>query len=222
MIVIPTYKECENLKRLLPEVLKQTTHDILIVDDSSNDGTKELVKKYEKVHLIERKERGFGSAVLAGLKEGIQRKEAFILTMDADFSHDPKDIPQLLKACKGVDVVIGSRYVKGGAIKNWVWYRRIVSRAANLYARNILNLRAKDVTSGFRVYRTNKLKKIINKQFSDGYTFQEEILYYLQGRVKEVPITFIERREGKSKLPSSEIVTGAYQLLKLRLIGNLR
>lgn len=220
MIVIPAYKECENLKRLLPEVLKQTTHDILIVDDSSNDGTKELVKKYEKVHLLERKERGFGSAVLAGLKEGIKRKEAFILTMDADFSHDPKDIPRLLKACKGVDVVIGSRYVKRGNIKNWVWYRRALSRMANFYARTTLGLTAKDVTSGFRVYRTSALKKIIDKQFSDGYTFQEEVLYRLQGRVKEVPITFTERREGESKLPSSEIFTGAYRLLKLRLTGN--
>jgi len=216
MIVIPTYKECENLKSLLPQILENTSHDVLIVDDNSKDGTKELVKKYSQVHLIERKKRGFGSAVLEGLKEGIRKKEAFILTMDADFSHDPKDIPRLLKACKGVDVVIGSRYVKGGAIKNWALHRRILSRAANFYARTILRLEAKDVTSGFRVYRSSALKKILDKKFSEGYTFQEEILYYLQGRVKEVPITFIERREGKSKLPSSEIFTGAYRLLKIR------
>lgn len=219
MIIIPTYKECENLKKLIPQVLKETSHDILIVDDSSNDGTKELIRKYDKVHLLERKERGFGSAVLAGLKEGIRRKEAFLLTMDADFSHDPKDIPRLLKACKGVDVVIGSRYVKGGAIRNWALYRRILSRAANAYARIILGLEAKDVTGGFRVYRSSALKKIINRRFSEGYTFQEEVLYHLRGRVKEIPITFTERREGKSKLPSSEIVTGAYRLLKIR-IGN--
>lgn len=216
MIIIPTYKECENLKKLIPQVLKETSHDILIVDDSSNDGTKELIRKYDKVHLIERKERGFGSAVLAGLKEGIRRKEAFLLTMDADFSHDPKDIPRLLKACKGYDVVIGSRYVKGGKIKNWAMHRRILSKAANIYARTILGLDAKDVTGGFRVYRTSAIKKIIGKEFSDGYTFQEEILYRLQGRVKEVPITFIERREGKSKMPSSEMITGAYKLLKIR------
>ena len=216
MIIIPTYKECENLKELLPKILDETTHDVLIVDDSSNDGTKELIKKYDRVHLLERKKRGFGSAVLDGLKEGIKRKEAFLLTMDADLSHDPKDISRLLKACKGVDVVIGSRYVKGGAINNWALHRRLLSKAANTYARTVLGLKQKDVTGGFRVYRTSAIKKIINKKFSEGYTFQEEILYRLQGRVKEIPITFIERREGKSKLPSSEIFTGAYRLLKLR------
>jgi len=216
MIIIPTYKECENLKELLPKILDETTHDVLIVDDSSNDGTKELIKKYDRVHLLERKKRGFGSAVLDGLKEGIKRKEAFLLTMDADLSHDPKDISRLLKACKGLDVVIGSRYVKGGAVKNWALHRRLLSKAANTYARTVLGLKQKDVTGGFRVYRTSAIKKIINKKFSEGYTFQEEILYRLQGRVKEIPITFIERREGKSKLPSSEIFTGAYRLLKLR------
>ncbi len=180
---------------------------VLIVDDSSNDGTAEFLAaaKHPNLHTLYRKSNlGYGKACADGFKWVFNKPFKYLITMDADFSHNYRAVPSLAENLSSNDVAIGSRYVAGGKIENWSWHRRILSKAANLYVRSVLKIKVKDMTTGFNAYRSDALSKIDLEQIkSDGYAFLVELKYRLiktGARVMEHPITFSERREGQSKM----------------------
>ncbi len=215
-VVIPTYNERENLKTLLPKIISnlnkgRRNFEILIVDDSSPDGTADFVRNYpdKRVRLLLRpKKEGLGKAYIDGFRKAHGKT---IIGMDADHSHDPKDIPRLLDAIdRGADVAVGSRYSEGGKIPNWSIYRRTVSKGANLLAKTFLGIPSPDCTGAFRAFRSEWLHRKINLKGmeSGGYAFQVELLYRLAragARITPVPITFSERRAGESKLSSHDM-----------------
>ena len=216
-VLLPTYCEAENIGNLIQEI--QQLHlniAIAVIDDSSPDGTSEIVKRLQKkhrnIHLLSRKGRlGLGTAITDGFRFLLNLKEPpdYIVTMDSDYSHNPKDIVRLLdSAKKGNDVVIGSRYVKGGEMINWPLKRRLISRFANVLAALVVGRRMKDCTSGFRCYSLNYVGKVISTLHSTTYEIQIETLRQARVkrfRVKEIPITFLDRKKGKSKLSKGEI-----------------
>ncbi len=216
-IIIPTYNEKDNLPRLIKKIFSLRLADlkVMVVDDNSPDGTGQIADELSRnypVKVIHRKGKlGLGTAYLAGFKAAIELGAEIVLEMDADFSHDPQDIPRLIKPIEQADydVVIGSRRVSGGNVKGWSWWRNLQSQAAMLFARLILNLKTKDITAGFRAYRVSKLKQINLKQVAaGGYAFQEEIIYLCEKnnfKIKEIPVTFIDRQQGKSKLGLKDI-----------------
>jgi len=225
-VVIPTYCEAENVEKLISE-LESLNLDLwlIVVDDSSPDGTasviKELMKKYGNVTLVERsKKMGIGTAILRGFRvSSSRRKVDYVAVMDADLSHDPKELPKLIEGLKNSDVVIGSRYVEGGVIEGWSLSRRAISGVANFLARKILGLKVKDATSGYRIYRLKTVIQVIDNVENFGFPFQVEVLYRLVKRgfkVKEVPIKFVDRKRGRSKLNLSEVLSFIYTLLKLK------
>ncbi len=211
-VVIPTYNEKENIKRLIPAIFKQVRNaEVIVVDDNSPDGTADEVRKLSenfRVRLISRRTKlGLGSAYKTGFKVA---KGSIVFQMDADFSHDPKFLRKFIaKISNGCDVVIGSRYIKGGKIVGWGVYRKLVSRVANFFASILLRMPVSEVTTGYRAYRKKIFKKInLNSIKSDGYSFQLEILcklYKAGAKISEVPIVFVDRKVGKSKLGRSEI-----------------
>lgn len=211
LVIIPTYNEKENIKHIICETLKQDKSlNILIVDDNSPDGTADIVKgmmkKDKRIHILERpRKMGLGTAYVAGFKYAIENNFDFIFEMDADFSHNPSDIPRFLsKINKGYDIVIGSRYIEGVSVINWPMSRLLLSYFANIYARVITGVPVNDLTGGFKCYRASKLKELdLNSIKSDGYSFQIEItskLYYRKARIIEIPIIFTDRVRGKSKM----------------------
>jgi dolichol-phosphate mannosyltransferase len=228
-VIIPTYNEKENIEKIITEIKKNVKDiRILIVDDDSPDGTGKIVdrltKKDKKIEIIHRKGKlGLGSAYIRGFKHVLKnhKDSDLIMSMDCDFSHNPKYMPSLIKKInQGYDVVLGSRYVKGGGIKNWDITRRIMSRGANLLARIILNIKINDVTGAFRCYKREVLNNInLNKIKSNGYSFLEELLYYCKKKnykIGETPIIFVDRKEGVSKLSKIEMVNFFLTLIKLR------
>jgi dolichol-phosphate mannosyltransferase len=198
-----------------------------VVDDESPDGTGGLADRLAvaspEVTVIHRPgPRGLGPALADGFRRAIAEGSSAILTMDADFSHDPADIPRLLAALPGADLVIGSRYASGGRIRAWSFYRRLLSASANWFVRILLLLPVLDCTSGFRVYQPELLELMPWDEFhSTGYSFLVEMLYFAaragHRRFREVPICFVDRRAGASKMGWREIVSGAANLLRLRL-----
>ena len=234
VVIIPTYNEIENIEKMirtvfaLPEVF-----EVLIVDDGSPDGTankvKELQQEYSnKLHLEERKGKlGLGTAYIHGFKWALARNYDFIFEMDCDFSHNPTDLIRLLDACKnGADLAIGSRYVKGGNIKNWSKDRIVLSYGASLYVRLITWLPVKDPTAGFICYRREVLSSIdLDKIKFKGYTFQIEMKYYAWSmgfELAEVPITFVDREKGNSKMNTnivSEAIIGVLKMRWRKLVG---
>lgn len=210
LIIIPCLKERENLSGLLPEIFKLLPGiSVLVADDNSRDGTEELVKKLKKefpsLHLLVRQtDKGYGRSVLDGMSWARERGFRKVITMDADFSHDHRELPAMIKKLESSDVIIGSRYIEGGGIVNWGLHRRLLSRFANWYVKFILGLSFHDSTTGFIGYRINAVKKIIEyKPRSEGYSFIVECKYVLYQElfsVSEHPITFQERREGQSKM----------------------
>lgn len=221
-VVIPIKNEAKNLPKILKIInsLKLKEHDIIIVDDDSQDGTQEILKKLSKkypIYSIIRKNRaGYGSALKEGFEKALSKKSDVIITMDADFSHNPQEIPKLVEKIKqGNNIVIGSRYVKFGKIKNWSLLRRFLSRSANAFTQILLSTKIKDNTSGFRAYSPVILKKITPKLKSNSYTILEEILFIARkenAKIIEVPITFKDRTKGASK---ARIINEAKNLLKL-------
>ena len=235
VIVIPTYNERENVPQLIPKIYKvfrktKTTGHVLIVDDNSPDGTwkivKELQKEYDTLHLLRRPaKKGLGSAYRAGFAYVLETLNAdVIFEMDADLSHDPRRIPFFLQMItRGYDVVVGSRYIKGGTTVNWSLMRRIISLGANMIANLLLRLHMHDVTSGFRCYRRWVIEKIdMDSITSEGYAFQEEMLYRakkVHARLGETPIRFVDRRAGKSKLSKKEIMHFFLKIVQLFLLS---
>ncbi len=226
LVIIPTYNESENVKKIIQEVLKQNSMiDVLIVDDNSPDGTGEIVKKIKKknskVHLIERASKnGLGTAYIAGFKFALENKYNYIFEMDADFSHDPNDIPRFLKTIQNCDVVLGSRYVGGVSVVNWPIKRLLLSYFANKYSKFITGLPVCDATSGFKCFRREVLENIqLDEVKSNGYAFQIEVSFMAwkkKFRIAEIPIIFIDRRVGTSKMSKKIVHEAAFMVLKLR------
>jgi dolichol-phosphate mannosyltransferase len=216
VIVMPTYNERQNLEIIAGRVRESVPDaDLLIVDDNSPDGTGDLADKLAEadphVQVLHRREKaGLGRAYVAGFTRALDGGYDLIVEMDADGSHRPEDLPRLLAASEGADAVIGSRYVPGGTVVNWPKSREFLSRGANLYNRVMLGVRVRDATGGFRVYRAQTLRKIdLNGIQSAGYCFQIDMtLRVLQSSLKivEVPITFVERERGASKMSNTVIV----------------
>jgi dolichol-phosphate mannosyltransferase len=211
LVIVPTYNELETIGQLVNRLFAaaEDAVDLLVVDDSSPDGTAELVKELAKgpheVYLLQRPaKQGLGTAYLAGFKWALEKGYAAVVEMDADLSHDPKDVPRLLEGLEEADLVIGSRYVEGGSVRNWGWLRRLLSRAGNLYARMWLRFGVRDSTSGFRAFRTETLRYLDLKTIhSEGYAFQIETTWRVHrtgGTILEIPIEFVERTSGRSKM----------------------
>jgi dolichol-phosphate mannosyltransferase len=223
LVILPTYNEAENVLPLSEEVLAADPGlEILVVDDNSPDGTGDLVeqalKEEPRLHLLRRPGKlGLGSAYLAGFRQGLDRGYECILTMDCDGSHHPRHLPAVLEAAHSHDVVIGSRYVPGGSVVNWPWYRKMLSSFANFYTRLLLRVPTHDNTAGFRCYSREVLEAVDPFQIrSSGYSFLYEMVYRVHRMgftIAEVPITFEERRGGVSKIDSSEIYRAAWHVL---------
>jgi len=227
LVTICTYNERENISRLIPLILEFLPEaDVLVVDDNSPDGTadiaRELGSRDPRVLLLLRtKKEGLGAATLAGLRWGIDHGYAFVLNMDADFSHHPRYLPDLSRLMDRADVGIGSRYVPGGAIVGWSPKRHVMSQGINIYSRVLLGLKSHDCSGAFRCYRTSKLREIDFARFrSRGYAFQEEMLYrcaQVGCRLAETPITFEDRVVGQSKINVKEMVRALRDLFLLGL-----
>ena len=229
LLIIPTYNERENVASVIETVfsLQQNFH-ILIIDDGSPDGTAEIVKglfsQYEgKLFLEEREGKlGLGTAYILGFRWALARGYQYIFEMDCDFSHNPNDLDKLYKACKtgGADVAVGSRYVKGGHVKNWPSIRVNLSKGASVYTRLITLMPVKDPTAGFVCYTSNVLEAInLDKISFVGYAFQIEMKFAawkLGFTIKEVPITFIDRAYGVSKMNKGIVKEGIFGVLKLK------
>lgn len=231
LIVMPTYNELENIGRIVPEVLQQGAQfDILIVDDNSPDGTAQVVKDLQKehgqrIHLIERSGKmGLGTAYVTGFKYALEHHYDFIFEMDADFSHDPKMLPQFLEAIKEADLVLGSRYLDGVNVVNWPLPRLLLSYGASLYTRLITGLPIKDPTGGFKCFRRQVLEEInLENVHSNGYSFQIEMSFraWNKGfRLREISIVFTDRVGGKSKM-SPQIVREAIWMVWVLKIKQL-
>ena len=209
LVVIPTYNEVETIVETLSLVLAVKPElSVLVVDDSSPDGTGSIVRdafaNQSRVHLLTREQKqGLGLAYLEGFQWAFSEGFEFVVEMDADGSHRASDLALLLEASNAVDLVIGSRWIHGGAVENWPWFRKLISRIGNRYAKAMLGTEILDMTSGFRVYRAKFLQQLVSEPVSShGYSFQVELAYLASkaGLVVEVPITFVERVNGKSKM----------------------
>lgn len=225
LIIVPTYNERENVRQLVSQVHAVVpTAEVLVVDDGSPDGTADEVRAlqldYAGVTLLERQERGLGTAYGAGLRWGLEQGFDALVTMDADLSHDARYLPAMLAAAEHQDLVIGCRYIRDGGTVNWRIRRILLSWLANRFARFVLGLRGHDFTSGYRIYRRTLVERIdLASIRSDGYSYLVEMLYVAQkagATVAEVPIIFFDRRMGSSKISRREIYRGALTLLRLR------
>lgn len=224
-VIIPTYNESDNIERLVGEILALPIDaHVIVVDDNSPDGTGKLVDdlaaRDTRVHAVHRPAKlGLGTAHIAGMRRAFELNCDPIVTMDADFSHNPRYIPALLAGLENFDVVIGSRYVRGGGMEGRDTRLRVVSWGANLFARTMLNLKAHDCTAGFRAYRPPVLESIdLDRIFSNGYSFLIEMLFLCQARgwrVGEAPIIYEDRRAGTSKISRAEIYKATYTVLRL-------
>jgi dolichol-phosphate mannosyltransferase len=225
-VVVPTYDEAENITRLVPELLALPDQlNVIVVDDASPDGTGALADQFAhdfpgRVNAIHRPGKlGLGTAYLAGFKAASESGAECIVTMDADFSHHPRHIRAMLARLADADLVIGSRYVPGGAAVNSPFARRLLSRTANWVSRTALGFKAHDVTAGFRVYRRELLAALpLDRIFSSGYSFLIETLYLIERggwRVAEVPIQFHDRTAGASKVSRREITKAMYTVMRL-------
>ncbi len=229
-LILPTYNEAENLERLVHAALPRLAeaapeHRVLVVDDGSPDGTGQIADRLAAEHaevevLHRRAKEGLGRAYLAGFRHALDGGAELLLEMDSDFSHDPDDIPRLIRASDDADLVIGSRYVDGGGVENWPFHRRALSRGGSFYARMILGVPVRDLTGGFKCFRRATLERIdFANTHADGYGFQIELTYraYRAGfRVKEIPIVFREREHGTSKMTARIALEAIWKVPALR------
>lgn len=229
VVVIPTYNEADNISSLITAIKKLPLSNlhVLVVDDDSPDGTWKIVQRLEKkdkrVHLLHRtNNKGRGSAGIAGFKESLRLGADVVVEMDADFSHDPRYIPVLLAGLKHADMVLGSRALQKESDTDRPWYRQLLTKAANLYIRLLLGLPVKDCNSGYRAYRRPVLEAVdLDSFMAIGPDIVQEMLYkvHLKGfRINEVPIVFVERRKGSSKLGFRHLYKGYLVVLKLKIL----
>lgn len=226
LVIIPTYNEIDNMKSLLPILMAlPEDFDVLVVDDSSPDQTAQFVREFSKgqsrVHLLVREvKNGLGQAYIAGFKWGISNNYTILVEMDADFSHRPQDLVKILKEIENQDVVIGSRYVDGGATVNWGFIRKMISRGGSLYSRLILGYPVRDWTGGFNAWKVQVLQKIgLDQIQSNGYSFQIELKYKAQKngfKLKEVPIVFEDRQVGQSKMSMKIVLEAFYKVWMIK------
>ena len=226
LVIIPTYNEIDNISAIIPEVLRQDAGlDVLVVDDGSPDGTAQAVRDLtefdRRVFLHERPTKmGLGSAYIAGFKWAIAERYPLVFEMDADFSHNPTSLPEFLEAIQDSDVVLGSRYLHGVTVVNWPLRRLILSVGANIYARVITGLPVKDCTGGFKCFRREVLEALpLDDIGSDGYSFQIEVNWHVwkrNFRFHEIPIVFVDRRIGISKMSRRIIWEATWLVWKLR------
>ena len=225
LVVIPTYNEAESIGTIL-DGLRDLDVDVLVIDDGSPDGTADIVRKHN-VEVVERQgKQGLGSAYRTGFSIAIERGYTYVIEMDADGSHQINDLKTMMEWIGSADLLIGSRWVSDGSIENWSKFREYLSKSANRYANLLLSLGVKDTTSGFRIYTSSLLKKMeISTIRSEGYCFQIEMTRRAiarEGSIAEVPITFIERAHGKSKMSFSIALEAVVRITAwgaLRLIG---
>jgi dolichol-phosphate mannosyltransferase len=227
LVIVPTYNERENIRRLVDSVLRQDGRlEVLVVDDGSPDGTGEIVAELERadsrVHLLERPQKmGLGTAYIAGFRWALENGYDYVLEMDADFSHDPAHLPQFLRAIRDADLVLGSRYQQGRVtVVNWPIGRLILSYTANLYARAVTGLPVWDATGGFKCFRKEVLQAIdFSRVRSNGYAFQIEMSFRAwkrRFRIVEIPIVFVDRTEGTSKMSKSIVREAIWMVWRLR------
>jgi dolichol-phosphate mannosyltransferase len=231
LVIIPTYNEKENIGKIIPLVLEQDPDiEVLVVDDNSPDGTgkivSEMIATNHRVKLIQRvKKSGLGTAYLAGFQYALQNGYDYIFEMDSDFSHDPAYIPYFLSAVREADLVLGSRYIKGVNVVNWPITRLLLSYYANVYARWVTGLPVKDSTGGFKCFKREVLETIgLDRIHSNGYAFQIEMSFraWKKGfKIKEIPIIFVDRREGESKMSKKIIREAIWMVWKLRFLSLL-
>ena len=228
LVVIPTYNEAPNLPNIVPQVLAQDPRlEVLVVDDGSPDGTGQIAERLAaesaRVHVLHRAGKlGLGTAYIAGFRWALERGYDFVFEMDADFSHDPAHLPQLLKAAEGADLVLGSRYLGGKVtVVNWPMGRLMLSYWANVYARWVTGLRIWDLTGGFKCFRSRVLQAIdLSRVRSNGYAFQIEmsVRAWRKGfKLAEVPIVFVDRTEGQSKMNRRIVREAIWMVPRLRL-----
>jgi dolichol-phosphate mannosyltransferase len=230
-LILPTYNEAENIEPLVRAVLPQLAgteldHTVLVVDDSSPDGTgaiaDRLAEEFAQVRVLHRPQKqGLGRAYLAGFGVALAEGAELVLQMDSDFSHDPADLPRLLAATGAADLVLGSRYVPGGGVKDWGVVRRVLSRGGSAYARLLLGVPVRDLTGGFKCFHRRVLETLdLEGVHADGYAFQIELTYRAVQAgftVTEVPITFRERRVGRSKMTARIALEAVWKVPALRL-----
>jgi dolichol-phosphate mannosyltransferase len=229
-LILPTYNEAQNLEPIVLAAVAQLEetgreHTVLVVDDSSPDGTggiaDRLADEHDAVRVLHRAEKqGLGRAYLAGFEVALAEEAELVIEMDADFSHDPADLPRLIAATDDADLVLGSRYVEGGGVENWGTLRRLVSRGGSWYARAVLRVPVRDLTGGFKCFRRAVLEQLdLGAVHANGYGFQIELTYgaiRAGFRVKEIPILFHERREGKSKMTPRIALEAVWKVPALR------
>jgi dolichol-phosphate mannosyltransferase len=229
VLCLPTYNERENLEamvRALGDALDTSQDRVLVIDDGSPDGTGEIADRLAAelpwVSVLHRAEKqGIGPAYVAGFRHALDDGAELVLEMDCDFSHDPADVPRLIEATRDADLVLGSRYTPGGGTANWGLLRRVISRGGCIYAQVILGLGVRDLTGGFKCFRRAALEAIdLDALSAHGYAFQIETTYRVKRaglRVKEIPITFVERRAGASKMTGSIVAEAMWRVPLLRL-----
>jgi dolichol-phosphate mannosyltransferase len=231
LVIVPTYNERDNLPEIVAAVHEHLADaELLVVDDNSPDGTgalaDEIAARDPKVHVLHRAgKQGLGTAYVAGFKWALQRDYQILFEMDCDFSHDPKYLPIMRERARaGADLVLGSRYVAGGGTVNWGPMRKFISRGGSFYARTILGIDVRDVTGGFKCFRRATLEKLdLDSVSAQGYGFQIEMTYRtikLGMRVEEVPIVFVDRRVGQSKMSKKIFLEALTLVWKLRLSGS--
>jgi dolichol-phosphate mannosyltransferase len=232
LVIIPTYNEIENLGRIVPQVLEQDPRlEVLVVDDNSPDGTgaaaDELARTSPRVHVLHRAGKlGLGTAYRAGFKWALERDYEYVFEMDADFSHDPKHLPQFLEAAQNADLVLGCRYLHGRVtVVNWPMGRLLLSYFANLYARVVTGLSLSDSTGGFKCFRRRVLATVdLDAVRSGGYAFQIEMSFRAARkgfRITEIPIVFVDRTDGVSKMSGAIVREAVWMVWRLRLMALL-
>jgi len=230
LVVVPTYNESANLPQIIPQILAQNPRlEVLVVDDNSPDGTggiaDALASASPRVHVMHREGKlGLGTAYRAGFKWALERQYDFVFEMDADFSHDPRHLPEFLTAIQDADLVLGSRYLQGKVtVVNWPMGRLMLSYCANIYARWFTGLRIWDLTGGFKCFRRRVLEAIdLSQVVSNGYAFQIEmsVRAWRKGfKLREIPIVFVDRAEGQSKMNRAIVREAVWKVPRLRLMG---
>ena len=231
IVICPTYNEIKNIAKLIQKILDDNLYDLLVIDDNSPDGTSEKVKEYQKIYKnlfleIREGKQGLGTAYIHGFNWAIQKGYDNVVQMDADLSHNPKDLRRLIKNLESNDLVIGSRYVQGVSVVNWPIRRLILSYGANIYTKFITGMPINDGTGGFKAWKVSLLKKIkLDLIKSQGYSFQIEMNFWawvLNAKIIEIPIIFVDRTIGESKMSRKIMIEAILVVLKLRFLKIFR